>query len=70
MDEPVSFEYLCVTLDRSSRRDPTRLLAKITDFIQQMHRTGLLKDLSIQYQGLDLTREAAQFDINSLEPKP
>jgi len=70
MDEPVSFEYISVTLDRSSRRDPTRLLAEITYFIQQMHRTGLLKKLSIQYQGLDLTQEASQFDIASLNQTP
>lgn len=70
MEEPVSFEYIGVTLDRSGRRDPARLLAEITTLIQQMHRTGLLKKLSIQYQGLDLTQQAAQFDINSLEQTP
>jgi polar amino acid transport system substrate-binding protein len=70
MDEPVSFEYISVTLDRSSQRDPTRLLAEITKFIQQMHRTGLLKNLSIQYQGLDLTQEAAEFDMASLNQIP
>jgi polar amino acid transport system substrate-binding protein len=70
MDEPVSFEYIAVTLDRSSRRDSTRLLAEITTSIQQMHRSGLLKKISIQYQGLDLTQEAAEFDITSLEQIP
>jgi len=70
MDEPVSFEYISVTLDRSSRRDPVRLLVEITTIIQQMHRTGLLKRLSIQHQGLDLTQEAAQFDVTSLNQIP
>lgn len=41
-----------------------------TGFIQQIHRTGLLKKLSIRYQGLDLTQEAAEFDISSLEQIP
>jgi hypothetical protein len=67
MDEPVAFEYIPVALDRSSRRDPTRLLDEVTTAIQQMHRTGLLKKLSIQHQGLDLTQEAAEFDMTSLE---
>jgi polar amino acid transport system substrate-binding protein len=63
MDEPLSFEYSGVTLDRLGRRDATRLLAEITTFIQEMHSTGLLKRLSIQYQGVDLTQEAATFDM-------
>jgi polar amino acid transport system substrate-binding protein len=70
MDEPVAYEYIGATLDRSSRRDPTRLLAEITTSIQQMHRAGLLKKLSIQYQGLDLTQQAARFDITSLAQTP
>jgi ABC-type amino acid transport substrate-binding protein len=70
MGEPVAYEYIGVTLDRSSRRDPARLLAEITTAIQEMHHTGLLKKLSIQYQGLDLTQEAARFDITSLEQTP
>jgi hypothetical protein len=40
MDEPVAFEYISVTPDRSSRREPTRLLGEVTTAIQQMHRTG------------------------------
>jgi polar amino acid transport system substrate-binding protein len=70
MDEPVAFEYIGVTLDRASRRDPTRLLAEITILIQEMHRSNVLKNLSVQYQGLDLTQEAAEFDIASLAQIP
>lgn len=70
MDEPVAFEYIGVTLDRASRRDPRRLLAEITTFLQEMHRSDLLKKLSVQYQGVDLTQEAAEFDITSLEQIP
>jgi len=70
MGEPVDYEYIGVTLDRSSRRDSARLLAEITTSIQQMHRTGLLQKLSIQYQGLDLTQEAAKFDFTSLAQIP
>lgn len=70
MDEVLSFEYAAVGLDRSGSRDPTRLLNQITVFIQEMHRTGLLKELSLQYQGVDLTQEAAGFDLASLEQVP
>jgi polar amino acid transport system substrate-binding protein len=70
MDEQVAFEYISVTLDRSSRRDPTRLLDEVTATIQQMHRASLLKKLSIQYQGLDFTQEAAEFDLTTVEQIP
>jgi hypothetical protein len=70
MDESVSFEYSSVTMDRASKRGSIRLLNEITKFIQDMHRTGRLKKLSIQYMGVDLTQEAAQFDIASLHQTP
>jgi polar amino acid transport system substrate-binding protein len=70
MDETISIEYAAVALDRSSRRDPARLLSHITALIQDMHQTGVLKDLSLQYQGLDLTKEAGLFDFASLDQNP
>lgn len=70
LEEPVWFEFSSVTVDRSSRRNVMRFLSEITEAIQEMHRTGRLKELSIQYYGLDLTQEAAQFDIALLDQKP
>ena len=70
LEEPLLFTYAAVTLDRSSQRDPARLLAQITGLIQDMHRAGTLRDLSIHYQGLDLTQEAAAFDLASLDSAP
>jgi polar amino acid transport system substrate-binding protein len=70
LDQPLLYTYAAVTLDRSSRRDPSRLLSQITALIQEMHRNGGLKDLSLRYQGLDLTQEAARFDLASLDQVP
>jgi polar amino acid transport system substrate-binding protein len=70
LDEPLLFAYASVTLDRSSGRDPTRLLNEITRIIQKMHRDGVLKKMSIEYQGLDLTQEASQFDLTSIKQVP
>jgi polar amino acid transport system substrate-binding protein len=64
------FAYASVTLDRSSDRDPTRLLNDITGIIQEMHRDGTLKKMSIEYQGQDLTQEASQFDLTSIKQAP
>lgn len=70
LDGLVWFEYASVTLDRASKRDPARLWNEITRLIQEMHRAGTLKKLSLQYQGVDLTQEAARFDLASLEQMP
>jgi polar amino acid transport system substrate-binding protein len=70
LDEPLLFAYASVTLDRSSSRDSIRLLNEITKIIQEMHRDGTLKKISIEYQGLDLTQEASQFDLTSINQAP
>lgn len=70
LDEPLLSTYAAVTLDRSSSRDPARLWSQITAVIQGMHQTGALQDLSLRYQGLDLTQEAARFDLAWLDQIP
>jgi polar amino acid transport system substrate-binding protein len=70
LDGPLLFAYASVTIDRSSGRDPTRLLNEITKIIQEMHRDGTLKNMSIKYQGRDLTQEASQFDLASIKQAP
>lgn len=70
LGEPLLSTYAAITLDRSGSRDSLRLLDQINTVIQEMHRRGTLKDLSLQYQGLDLTYEAAQFNLASLDQLP
>jgi polar amino acid transport system substrate-binding protein len=67
---PLLFAYAAVTLDRSSGRNPLRLLNEITKIIQEMHHDGTLKKMSIEYQGLDLTQEASQFNLISIKQAP
>jgi len=70
LGEPLIFGYASVALDRSSKRDVPGLLNEITRIIKDMHADGTLKRLSVEYQGIDLTREAALFDISSLIQTP
>lgn len=70
LGEPLMFAYASVTLDRSSRRNPLRLLEKITAIIRGLHADSTLKKLSIKYQGIDLTQEAARYDISALNQTP
>jgi polar amino acid transport system substrate-binding protein len=64
LEEAVMFAYASVTLDRSSHRDSARLLVEINQIIDDLHSSGRLKELSLQYQGIDLTQEAAQFEFH------
>jgi len=70
LGEPLLFTYASVTMDRSSRRDNMRLLNEITKIIRESHGNEILKQLSIKYHGQDLTREAARFDLSSLNQTP
>ena len=70
LEEAVLFGYASVTLDRSSNRDSARLLVQINQIIDTMHSSGRLKELSLQYQGIDLTQKAAEFDISSIDQLP
>jgi len=70
LHETVLFAYAAITMDRSSHRNSVRLLSAIDQIINDMHVTGRLKELSLHYQGIDLTHEAAEFDISSIHQTP
>ena len=70
MSEPLLFSFASVTMDRSSKRDVVSLLNKINVFIKELHNTGLLIQMSEKYQGHDLTRQAAMFDLSILNQLP
>jgi len=70
LGQPLWFSYASVTLDRSSKRSQTRLLDAVSKIVRELHSDGFLKKWSIEYQGIDLTQEAAQFDINALQQSP
>jgi len=70
LGEPLLFAYASITLDRSSKRDPVSLLAEITKIIRELHANSTLKQLSIKYQGQDLTQEAASYDLSALNQTP
>jgi len=67
---PILFAYASITLDRAGDRDPRRLFTEINKAIDDLHKTGKLKELSLHYQGLDLTQEAALYNITTLNQFP
>jgi polar amino acid transport system substrate-binding protein len=52
---PLFFEPLGVAIDKSSTLDPTSLVSKISQIVQQMHQDGTLSQLSRNWYGEDLT---------------
>lgn len=70
LDGPILFAYASMTLDRASRRDTGRLFMEINRIVREMHETGRLTELSLQYQGMDFSREAASYDLSTLNQSP
>jgi len=66
LGDPIWFAYASVTLDRASKRDPSRLLSEISSIISDLHSDGTLQRLSLKYEEQDLTQEAAHYDISGL----
>ena len=67
MGAPLWYAYASVTFDRSSRRDQLRLMADVSSIIEALHADGTLKRWSVEYQGVDLTSDAARFDLSLLD---
>jgi len=53
--DPVFYEPLAVAVDKDSPLDPTSLVAKISEIIDEMHQDGTLTALSMKWYGEDLT---------------
>ncbi|HEX5838404.1 MAG TPA: transporter substrate-binding domain-containing protein [Anaerolineales bacterium] len=70
LDEPVLFAYASMTVDRASHRNMQRLIREINRIVLEMHADGTLTELSLLYQGMDLTKEAALYDIGALNQSP
>lgn len=57
--EPLYYEPLSVAIDRSSELDPTSLVDRISEIIEEMHADGTLSELSDKWYGVDLTVKTA-----------
>lgn len=54
---PLFGEPLAVAFDRSSSLDPTSLLERVSEIIEEMHADGTLTELSMKWYETDLTQE-------------
>ena len=49
------YEPLSVAVDKSSQLDPTSLVERISEIIEEMHEDGTMVELSEKWYGTDLT---------------
>lgn len=52
---PLYYEPLSIAFDKSSTLDPTRLVERVSEIVQEMHDDGTLSELSQKWYGVDLT---------------
>ena len=53
--EPLYYEPLSVAVDRKSELDPTSLVDRISEIVDEMHEDGTLSELSQKWYATDLT---------------
>lgn len=64
--EPVFYEFDAPAFDLAPTLDNTSLIAKVNEIIKGMHADGSLKELSMNWYGVDYTAAAAKYDISAL----
>ena len=53
--DPLYYEPLAVAIDKGSELDPTSLVERISEIVEEMHDDGTLSELSQKWYGSDLT---------------
>jgi polar amino acid transport system substrate-binding protein len=65
--EPLFIEYASGFVDRGSELDATAFVERVNEIVGELHASGRLRELSLEYFGADYTAEAAAFDLASLD---
>ena len=60
LGDPVYYEALAVAIDKSAGKDPTSLVAKVSEIITAMRNDGTLTTLSMKWYKVDLARKVGQ----------
>jgi polar amino acid transport system substrate-binding protein len=57
---PVYYEALAIAIDKSAGKDPTSLVAKLSEIVTAMRQDGTLSDLSLNWYKVDLAIKVTQ----------
>ncbi|MBN1167212.1 MAG: transporter substrate-binding domain-containing protein [Methanospirillaceae archaeon] len=66
LSSPAFIGYSAFALDKAGSTNPESLIKKMNEIIRKMHDSGELTRLSTEYFDKDITTEARQFDVASL----
>ncbi|MEJ5203167.1 MAG: transporter substrate-binding domain-containing protein [Anaerolineales bacterium] len=66
LDEPVFYSYIAAAVDRKGKQNAELMVHRISEIILDLNREGLLRKLSTQYYGVDLSGLVENFDFESL----
>ena len=58
--------YSGPAVERSNTTDSVTFVKKLNDIILKLHKEGVLSKISMKYNNIDITKEAADFNISSL----
>jgi polar amino acid transport system substrate-binding protein len=64
--EPLFVEYASGFVDRGSELDVTAFVERVNEIVGQLHESGRLRELSLEFFAADYTAKAAAFDLTSL----
>jgi polar amino acid transport system substrate-binding protein len=64
--EPLFVEYASGFVDRGSELDVTAFVERVNEIVGDLHASGRLREMSLEYFGADYTAQAAAFDLTSL----
>ena len=63
---PAYVSYKTGYVDKSSGLDVGPFVERVNEIVAELHESGMLGELSVKYFGKDYTKQAADFDIDSI----
>ncbi|MFH0968487.1 MAG: transporter substrate-binding domain-containing protein [Methanobacteriota archaeon] len=60
------YGYVAPAIDKKSGRDPRTFVTRISGIVQNMHKNGMLSNLSMKFFKKDITSEAGRFNVDGL----
>lgn len=66
LETPAYVTYKTGYVDQSSGFDVGQFIERINEIVADLHKSGTLRDLSVEYFGKDYASEAGEFDFESI----
>jgi ABC-type amino acid transport substrate-binding protein len=67
LEPPAYLTYKTGYVDKNSGLDVGPFIERVNEIVQELHRSGKLRDLSVKYFDKDYATEAGAFDLASID---